>query len=690
MKKVLIIILMVITVAAAGIGVYFYQASRHKLAMEEVFPQGPWVYVRFSDIEKHWTEFKATKLWRNVSTIDILMLMEKSGLTPQQIEESGYPTLKKFLSDPNTSMVFMKFFGREAAFGLYPVGIKEFKFDPWKDVASSLILVTRLSPDLQVAETLSGLLKGLDPEITLTTEEYKNYKIHFIEIPKKNIKVCYVRIKDLLLMGFSDRIAKRCIDVVSKETLPLTQDPIFMRVQKKYLPAAHAVLYGNVESIYSDFLKLAFATGDKTTEMKKNPDNLREQMDREMAKAAGFKALGYSALDSPLETDKFDILYDKDQLDPRVKKMYACAPQENKTIRFVPQNVLGYQWSNCFDLKTQWETIKEELKNVSPEDAQEPPVEETVAALEKSLKVSIEQDILPAFGDEIGGYVSDINLQGIFPFPKLLLFVKIADHPAAERVMAAITSHPQIVWQNDNYKEVQIQYAALPLGENFQPGYCFLNDYLLFSTSRQTLRESIDVFNTSGAALDSLAAFKDVNVGLTDKNNSVLFLKMDDVLNRVRNMIEWWVAQTKARAAQQQAFKEGMEQRLEDSRKDLQQDEGKLQDLETSLQSTNDQLRGLQSQGLDVGEVLAKIDRLEKQIEAKKESIQKTKDNQTDIEETIQSFKEEKANPELMELYVRHVVFPIVDGLSSYKAVGSKAVFTEDAIESTVYIKKEE
>ena len=694
MKKILVIVLAVMVVAAAGIGFYFYQTSLNKLTMEEVLPQGALAYVRFSDIEKRWTEFKNTKLWRNILAIDTPMLMEKSGLTPKEIEASGYPTLKKILSDPNTNILFMKFFGREAALGLYPVEIKEFKPDPWQNVVSSLIMVVRLGPDMQVAETMSSLMKEFDPALQLTTEEYKNHKITLIEIPQKKIKVGYVRIKDLLIVGFSDQAAKMCIDVVSKEKASLREDPTFKRVQAKYLPSALTVAYANLELIISDIKELLLSINkDVKKEDQSSVDKqaqFKQEMDRAMAQAAGFIALGSSMTTASVETNKFDLIYDKDRLDSQMKKMYACAPQENKTIRFVPQNALGYQWSNCFDIRTQWETIQKELKNKKTEDAKGYSPQETIAALEKSLKLSIEGDILPAFGGEIGGYLSDITLTGVFPFPKLLLFVKIADRPAAERVLSSLSARPEIVWQKENYKDVQIQYTALPLGEDFQPGYCFLNDYLLLATSRQTLKESIDALNTSGTSLNSSVAFKNVNVGLTDKNNSVFFLKSDDLLNRVRKIIEWWVAKTKARAVQQQAFKEGMEQRLEDSKGDLKKEEGELKELEASLRSSNDQLKSLQSQGLDVAEILTKIDHFEKQIEAKKESIQKVKDNQTDIEDAIQSFKEEKVNPQLLELYVNQVVFPIVDGLSSYKAIGSKAVFTDEAIESTMYIKKEE
>ena len=39
--------------------------------------------------------------------------------------------------------------------------------------------------------------------------------------------------------------------------------------------------------------------------------------------------------------------------------------------------------------------------------------------------LNIEQEILPVIGDEFGGFISDIQVEGMFPIPQIALFLKI-------------------------------------------------------------------------------------------------------------------------------------------------------------------------------------------------------------------------------------------------------------------------
>ena len=39
--------------------------------------------------------------------------------------------------------------------------------------------------------------------------------------------------------------------------------------------------------------------------------------------------------------------------------------------------------------------------------------------------MNIEEDVLPAFGDEMGGYLKDVRVGSLFPVPEFLFFIKI-------------------------------------------------------------------------------------------------------------------------------------------------------------------------------------------------------------------------------------------------------------------------
>ena len=52
-------------------------------------------------------------------------------------------------------------------------------------------------------------------------------------------------------------------------------------------------------------------------------------------------------------------------------------------------------------------------------------VEKWKGRFEKKLGVDLYKDVLPIFGSEIGWYLDDVDIQGVFPYPRVALFIKI-------------------------------------------------------------------------------------------------------------------------------------------------------------------------------------------------------------------------------------------------------------------------
>ena len=244
--------------------------------------------------------------------------------------------------------------------------------------------------------------------------------------------------------------------------------------------------------------------------------------------------------------------------------------------------------------------------------------------------------------------------------------------------------------QNESYKNVAIQYVVLPLGVDWQPGYCFLNGYLLLATSLKELKDAIDTANDSSLSLAVDEGFKKVDRGLTDKNNSVLFLRLDEVLRQGRAIVDWALDQMKAKAARDQAFKQGIDGRLAALKQDLAKQELELEGLKSYFQRANEQLpTALQTEGQDTTKIWEEINSLQNQIKEHEKGIAVLKGDQSRLEETLASFKEDKTDPELVQLYVDKVLFPILEGLEPYKALGSRVVFGDKALDSTSFIKVE-
>jgi len=699
MKKGIIVFLISAGILAAAAAFYFYQTKLAKFTVEKILPEGAVGYLHVLDIEKRWEDFRTTRLWQNIKAIDVPLLMEKSHFTPQQIDQ--YHKIREWLSDPVLYSLFMKFFGQEVALGFYPVNPGPSQPSQPQDLVSGLIVVTRLKQEAEILELVSHLLRPLAVHVQTKTQDYKNHKITTIPLANGMPILAYTKIRNFLILSLGEKGVRGCIDVFTKAKRSLAEDPLFGEARSQFLDSAQTLGYANVEFLFSHVLKnmmaLSLPEGSAQTQEK-----FSEQMDEAFQQMAGFKAWVYSssglpagkAGDGSLIKGKFAILYDKERLDPRLKTMYSCPPVENKTLGFIPHQVIGYQWNNCTDLKSQWEYLKEGLQEEAAQSSREkrqaPSSAETIATIESAWKLSIEKDILPALGDEWGGYWSGLDLTGVFPLPKLLFFIKINDLSAAEKVMTTLTQNQYLLLQNESYKNVAIQYVVLPLGVDWQPGYCFLNGYLLLATSLKELKDAIDTANDSSLSLAVDEGFKKVDRGLTDKNNSVLFLRLDEVLRQGRAIVDWALDQMKAKAARDQAFKQGIEERLATLKQDLAKQELELKGLKSYFQRANEQLpTALQTEGQDTTKIWEEINSLQNQIKEHEKGIAVLKGDQSRLEETLASFKEDKTDPELVQLYVDKVLFPILEGLEPYKALGSRVVFGDKALDSTSFIKVE-
>lgn len=665
--------------------VVYYNVKIAKLPIEKILPEGAVVYVQISDIEKRLEEFKTTRLWRNIRDIDVEMLMEKSGSGQEQIKQ--YRNFKAKFFSSVAELVLHKYFGKEIAVAFYPSKISTFDPNAVSEVASNIILVTRLKPEAEFIEFVSKLFNKFGKKVRITQEQYKGQEITIVELTDK-LNIAYVKIRDLLVIGLDKKAAYACLDVVTKDRLPLCRDRDYVLTMSKLPKSAQTSAYVNLGSIFSNIRQLV----NKIPENEQVTAKRKAEILKPFDKMAGFKTAGFVSVPGKISNDKTVLFFDKSRMDPFIAEIYSLKPQKNKSINFVPKNVIGYQWS-CFDARSTWSYYKGVLSEEFERVPQGPSFAEIIADLEKELGMGIENDVIPALGNEIGGFLSDINLSTPIPIPEVLLFVKINDKSTIENVMATLIKKNDLLVESEEYKNIYIKYIALPFGTSLQPGYCFLGDYLLISTGRKPLKESIDTLADKSMSLLANEDFKAINFGLTDKNNAVYFFKPDLFLHRIRGICEWGFGCVSLMSTQFKTSQQKAEQDLNDLRNDIQIKESELKSLKTKLQSIKNEVEYLQSQELDASYRQQELTGLEEKIKEKKEEINLANKDLEAKEKEWHMFGESpmaKIDTSLVRLYLDKVVYPILEGLQYVKAVGSKTTFSENILETESFSKIEE
>ncbi|MDD5073350.1 MAG: DUF3352 domain-containing protein [Candidatus Omnitrophica bacterium] len=667
MKKPVIIAYVLALVLAA---VIIYQLTAAKLPVDNVLPSGAIAYIRITDVEKQINEFKGTRLWKNIKNIDIGKLMEKSGASKKDMEE--YQDARKWLSSAFGGQAINEFFGKEMVLAVYPGNIKEIGPGAIQDAASNAVLVTRTRPEADFIEFVSKLINRSEKKVALSEETYKGRKITIVKI-NDNTDLAYTNIKDLLIIGAGKKAAASCIDVVNKDRPSLSQDKDYISTMLKLSKNASVAVYGNIGSLVSHV---------------KQPAAANEQISKMLGLYSGFKTMGYAyfAGNKKLEAVFF---YDRAKMIPLYAKLYSLAPRKDETVKFAPENAISYQWGT-FDFKSYWEYISSEMERQSAQAGQPDkafPLKGLVSGLEAKIGMSLDNDLIPALGDEAAFILMDINVEGLLPMMEFVACFKVKNKATIEKALDSLLKDGEISLQSEGYKGVDLKYINLPFGTDLQPSYCYMGDYLLVSLGRKPIKASID---TSKGDLKSLLEnedFKAVNHGLTGECNSVYFLKADVLMLRAKSICEWLYGWMVIAEKQAEKYKEMAKAKSGALASDIAEGEADLEKSAAILQALEKEIEGLKAQGADTAAKQAESDNLKEDIALKRNMLDEDKKNLEQMRASAERKPSQKMDLPLVKLYLDELVYPVMDGLQSVKAVGSRATFGNDVTCSETFSK---
>jgi len=695
MKKIFIFIIVGILLIAGGIFILNKKIGitlpgPTQFGIENVMPEKPILYVEFRNTGMNFNKIIQTPFWKRISGIDFDVILADAKLNEQ--EKMVFQMLKKFFENPKENEIFNKFFSKDVAVAIYEPALNvntlaqagpggfQILMD---ELLSKFYLISRLDAQAQLTEIISSSFSSFGENVKIEDESYKDQEIKIVSIQGIPYQLVYTRVKDLLIVGVGKFSVQKSIDVFLGATNSMEKDQNYLLARSKFVKNPDVKTYFDMENLFSilekKFMEMPGANAADSAEMKK-------QMEQTFASVKGFKSANMSSNWTDLVEMKFDIIFDLKTMSGAMAKYYAsCKNEENGSINLIPSNMLAYIWGNCFDLGYYWEETKKELE-LSTVPGQ-PSGSEQIAQYEKMIGLTMEGDILPAFGDEIGGYIKDIHVDRNFPIPELLLFIKIKDQSKAERLLGLLKNQPAVMFQNENYNGVNLNYISLPIAEYVSPGYCFLNDYLLIAVNKELLKGSIDASKNNSTTLTSNASFKILNKGLTSKNIGVQFYKVDELSFKLAAILEWsnsWVA---ANDQKKEAFKDGAKLRLTQVQKNIEEFERSLRDKEQIIKDLEAKIKEGEASGTDVTSDKTNLQELKTEADNYRQDIESNVQEAIDIEDTIKAYSSGSGDSEKRKVYLDHVVFPIIDSFKVIEGVGIVSTISPDAMETSLFMK---
>ena len=504
MKKIIFWSLGFLLVSLFGLWVW---CQRPGLALEDVLPSQPLVFVRLAHVQKHVDQMIASDFGKNIAAIDLADVLSRNNLPREDIRDfkRWQEDLVKFWKNP----LVKRLLDKEAAAAVYR-SKGSYRF----------YVIFRLTLSTRIAELIGQLSHRWGDGVSLKQQRYLGRAVNHIFFKKQNAGFAYVRIRDLLIVApESSGHLEEVVDVYEGKHESLQKDQSFNFVRQNSYPSSDGLVFLNL-NLFSDLWRGRVESG-------LTPLGYQ---------TAAFPVFGLSYMPGVVSKYKMMVGLDEKYMPQGMQKTFSCPALANDSLKLVPVNAILYNWGICYDLEQSWSVAKKRLAE-NPEFAAG--VDKFKKRLEKHFHISLKKDVLPVLGHEIGGYLTDLDMQGNYPFPRLLVFIKIQDRPKAEKLLDKLTRQPVMKLHEEEYDHVNIRYISLPLGSNMDPGYAFLEDYLLVASSRQLLKQSIEAYNDALHSIASDDTIGQFSLGSGEKFHSVTLMKTSELSRRAQDFLGW-------------------------------------------------------------------------------------------------------------------------------------------------------
>ncbi len=583
MKKVILIILIVCFLAAVGFYAYQEFFSQKELEAEDLLPFGAVAYSHTYDLEGKLVEFSKSKLAQGFSQISIAEFMSQMGAQPH--EKMIVDMVLAQINAPENRRLAGQFFGQEVAIAVYPTDKKEFGPEMWKDAGSKVMIVTRLKPEVRFIELITPIFSKFNQQVSQEELQYKKHTIYVLKAFNNFLTVGYVRFGDLLVLGWGDQAARRAIDVVNGDIQSLGKDPLFRdafpaRNEKTDITFFHYAVFAQKMKEY--VLHAAMKDGEGWSKQ------VQDQFEEGFKQMIGFKTFASVVLPGKVTGIQSIIRYDPQQLHPDVLPFYQARPQENKSLSFVPTDALYYQWQGGIDFMQHWMQAKKQMQAIDQGTGVEPGAspDQFVSAMEGQLGMSVEKGILPLFGDEMGGFLTDIVAMGAVPIPKLAVFIEVKDAvKMAELLNNLLNAIVFFQIEHEEYQNVYFRSARIPMIEGVELACGVFEQYMMCTTSRDLFRTIVDVGKGGGKipSMKENAVFANPQYKLARPSNGLFFMNVPGLMDKFMVLIDVFEQWVLMQQSQQKALRSGAEKRLEDIEAKIAQGQEEFNALEEEL-----------------------------------------------------------------------------------------------------------
>lgn len=471
MKKIVGIILCLVVAVSAGVYLLMQKKGAAAGQYAKYLPQDAVAAVSLTHLNTITDTFAATPLGHFLAKDTMQAIMQEMRVKQKDREAYGqmHDTIAQIMNNP----AFRTVFGDDATVALLSPDQQALVQDPVSALRASLVIVA-MTPASGALDLFSRLVTSN----SVTRETVDGLQLTKIVIDPKQTVYGYADGQTVLL-AYAPAVLKTCMATRKAEN-SLEKATAFKEATAFWQPYP-------VEKTYSRI----FLNTAKLTELLKSSSNPEIKQSSELLQGVATTVSLTFTTDRGLES-RARTKYRYEQLHPMVQSAIDSASTPNQSLHLLKEQSLAYNWSSSLRVKMLANSLSSQKQGG----------QQANTAVRETFGVSLDE-LDRAVGPQYGGVFSDIVNTGLFPVPKMTLFLGIRDRKIAETALNGlrrkITGYGLASEEQETVAGSTIySWPVLP-GDAAQPAIVLTDSMLYLASSKQPLKDILTDKATSSA-----------------------------------------------------------------------------------------------------------------------------------------------------------------------------------------------
>ncbi len=513
MKKYSFLALLI--VFCSGLFLFLKNDRTQTVQAADVLPADVMLYVEQHDFVEIYQRFSKSRLGRVLSRIDYVDIAIELGSDKKPVKDvlNLWKKIDKLINEPG----FDQLLGKEFSLALFPM--PGFSLDNADKIFEErLLLIARPRHDARILQFLASYITK---DIEQTTVQYGKHTITRYKLDDQ-YTLSTANVAGLVIAAVDERLVRKSLSVFDDQINTLGQNATFQKLRKS-MEGATLFKYLSMAPLQEQAKLLAKHLSEEN----------QQQMYELLEQWNGWQAGAYGVWgEKGLIREKLEILYDAEQLDPDVAKLFVTAPEKNNTLDMVPADSLFYYWGNGLNLPLLFEMYSELLVEKRPE---------ILDLLQQELRdvtgMNIEE-ILALTANECAVVIEDVD-GGVVPLPKVLFMLELQDVDSFMQVFHKLLEEADIPISTSRYQDHNINYWGVAPQDGLQPAFALTGNFLLLSNSRNLVKQAIDLQKKPVNTLTSNPELKRLKEKLIKESNSTAYVHIARMADAFKAITTW-------------------------------------------------------------------------------------------------------------------------------------------------------